>query len=999
MENLTIWTKEEIIEQIREKAGSYVPEWKFDTEFPDIGTALALVYAEMHARTANKFSQVFLKNRIAFLNELNAGLLPAVPAAGYITFSLVNDQVDGVALPSGTVVSAQPEDEEIGLINYRTEDDVYVSPARVEAIYHVCDQEDFISRVYEAGEGWKEEAFFDLSRTNLQRHELYFSHDQAFYIKESGWIQLSLYLRGEFRVPEEIQRKLTDPACACFEYYSGSGYEKFSGERLEEGTILLRKGEEQPPFARTEVEGRPGYFIRCVVRDMEPFKYLEFGRMAIRSWGSNILPDSVYANGIESSRKHCFPFGERLTNFNEVYFGCEEALCKKGARVTLAFNLDFAKIPLDYNVENDPVKWEWIMKRSDFKSDPEYDVTIEEVMWEYYNGKGWARLFPDDRYSQVFLPRNDVNGEYKKIEWICPHDLEPLVVNSCESRYIRARIIKVNNLFKLKGAYISPVMEDTIFEYDYLGREVEPEHMISYNNLESRQAPKTASDQAAAFRPFIQTGMQRQALYLGFQLPLSEGPLKLFFMIKDNVDRTRQNLLWEYYNGSSWKELNLVDETRSFSKSGIVTVMGRRDFALKKIFGREQYWIRITDVHNGYAPKNRTAALPVIRGIYMNTTRIMNVDKAVSELFRREGYQENSRLELSDRKIIKAEVWVNEVNDLRAGEYEKLMKEKLLKPVYDEAGMRKEAWVKWNQAEDFTESGETSRDYVLDRNEGFILFGNGRQGKLPASSRSENIRVEYLSGGGEHTNVGENRIRQMNQEIGFINEIKNPQALAGGSNIESLSDALIRNSAKIRHQNRAITVRDYEEIVMAASRSIMRVKCFSGYGRYGQRSPGAVTLIVLQKDFEHRRELFGTIKDEVERYLKDKVEGNLFCMGKLAVMEPEFAELSVRADITVSNYNAAFQVKKQVQDRLESFLNPLTGNFHNQGWEIGQLPNNIQIKNAIGNIPDLVFVKNIYISAFAGDAMGRREVDLEQIRQNRYILPVSGQHEVMIDIG
>lgn len=33
-------TKEEILEQIEKKAKSYVPEWRFDKENPDIGTAL-----------------------------------------------------------------------------------------------------------------------------------------------------------------------------------------------------------------------------------------------------------------------------------------------------------------------------------------------------------------------------------------------------------------------------------------------------------------------------------------------------------------------------------------------------------------------------------------------------------------------------------------------------------------------------------------------------------------------------------------------------------------------------------------------------------------------------------------------------------------------------------------------------------------------------------------------------------------------------------------------
>lgn len=361
-------------------------------------------------------------------------------------------------------------------------------------------------------------------------------------------------------------------------------------------------------------------------------------------------------------------------------------------------------------------------------------------------------------------------------------------------------------------------------------------------------------------------------------------------------------------------------------------------------------------------------------------------------------YQENSRFELSDRKIIKAEISVNEVNDLSAGELSQLMKEKRLKPIYDETGILREAWVRWNMVDDFSESGETSRDYVLDKNEGLLLFGNGRHGRIPPSSRTENIRVEYLSGGGEHTNVKENQIRQMSQETGYISTVRNPRALAGGFNIETLHDAMVRNSSKIRHQNRAITARDYEEIAMAASRNIKKVKCFAGYGIQGQQSPGAITLVVLQKDFEHDRDRFAFIKDEVENYLKDKVYGNLFLAGKLAVIEPEFVELSVRAEITVSHYNVAFGVKKQVEARLTSFFDPLTGNYHGQGWDIGQLPNNIQIKNALSNIPELLNVRNIYISAFAGNSKGRREVDVEQMRRNRYVLPVGGTHEIVIDI-
>ena len=992
MQNLETETKEQLIEQIQEKAVSYVPEWRFDRQFPDIGTALALVYAQMQAKTAGKFSQIFLKNRIAFLNELKAGLLPAVPARGYVTFSLVNEDVKGVELPAGTVVNAQAEGEG-GLIGYRTTQDVYVSPAAVKSIYQACGRADLIARIYEAGETGEETVLFDLNAENLQRHELYFSHKEALYIKERGWIALSFYLREDRKVMEELLKKLADSNYACFEYYGENGYEQFGGQKFENGSILLYKAPDQPAFAKTEVNGQESYYIRCRLSEGNAFENLEFSRVTLCSRGNNLVPDSIYANGIESNKKSCFPFGERLTNFNEVYFGCEEALCKRGAGITVAFNLSFVKIPMDYNAENDPVKWEWIMKRSDFKSDPEYDVTIEEVIWEYYNGTGWARLFPDSRYSRLFFPSYQGEGEYKELTFRCPADMEALVVNACESCYIRARIVKVNNLFKLKGAYISPIVEDAVFAYDYAGGETQPETTCSCHNLEWEQMGK-----GIPFRPFEQAGTRNPSLYLRFEKPLVDGPLKMLFLIKDNADRSSQGLLWEYWNGRGFQELNAVDETKCFSKSGLITLMGRSDFALKRFFGREGYWLRITDVSGAYLLENRTMVCPVTQGIHMNTTKVMNVDKAGTGLFRMEVYQENSRFVLPDRKILRAEVFVNELDGLREGEIEHLLREKRLQPVYGEAGVLQEAWVKWEQVADFSQSGEASRHYVLDPNEGLLVFGNGRQGRIPPSSPTENIRAEYLSGGGEHTNVKEGRIRQMNQEMGFINSVRNPKALFGGCDLEPLQEALVRSSAALRHQNRAITARDYEEIAMAASRNLKRVKCFSGYGPQGEKSPGAITLVLLQKDAPSGLEHFSLIKEEVERYLKDKADGNLLSSGKLSVSEPEFVELSVRVEITVSHYNAAFQVKKQVYERLEHFLNPLSGNYHGQGWEIGRLPNNLQVKNAIGNIPELLFVRNLYLSAFAGTGIGRREVDLEKIRKNRYILPISGQHEVIIDV-
>ena len=71
---------EEIIRKIGAVAASYTPEWDFNPESPDIGSALALVYADMLGETARQMDRLGYKNQLAFFGSLGAERKPAVPA-------------------------------------------------------------------------------------------------------------------------------------------------------------------------------------------------------------------------------------------------------------------------------------------------------------------------------------------------------------------------------------------------------------------------------------------------------------------------------------------------------------------------------------------------------------------------------------------------------------------------------------------------------------------------------------------------------------------------------------------------------------------------------------------------------------------------------------------------------------------------------------------------------------------------------------------------------
>ncbi len=871
------WRKEEILQQIQRKARSYTPEWRFDLEQPDIGTALAFVYAGMFEGTLRRFEKIPEKNRIAFLNELDAKLLPAMSGAGYVFFKMVNEEVEGVGLEAGTVVLADVSDLPEGQVEFETTDDLYVTPAVISRIYQTCGSRDQICRIYqndvEEKKVWPV-TFFSNQYPNLQEHILYLSHSVLFGICGEGSIQMEWRILGDTRQSEEYLEVLQKKEVAVFEYYSEDGWKRFWRQELSEGTLLFQKTEEQPAFCRTELAGVSDFWIRCRIWKQEMFDRMRLSSIKLTSRNQGILPDTIYGAGEECNIHEYFPFGERLDLYSEVYFGCQEVLSKSGAQITLSFGIDFVRIPLDG--EKKQIEWEWVMKKSDFRPDMEFDVTIEAVIWEYYNGSGWTRLFQENGYQKIFSAEKGVMGQYQAMEFTCPEDMQPVLINAAEAYYIRARITKINNLYKMTGNYIVPLLRNTLFRYQYTESRM-PEYVVLENNMDRLCMPGPDFFAGEEVLPFTRTEVNEMAVYFGFGTAPVGNPLKILFLLGDTDEQSRRQLLWEYWNGSHWKNLNRIDETENFSRTGIVTFSGQPDSRKKKLFGEEKYWLRARDVSDAYFD-TKEEFLPVIRGIYMNATAIRNA-----------------------------------------------------------------------------------------------------------------------AGGGEYTNLKEGMVNKMSRSAGFIRKVSNPEALVGGCDVETLQQAVRRNSAALRHQNRAVVPRDYEELAGLACREIQSAKCFTGYDAKGEPLHGAVTLVVLQKAFRQSGTGFHRVKQQIIDYMQDKISQTLLDNQKFFVVEPVFAELCVYAELSVRDFNKVFAVKKEVLGRLEDFFRP--AGETDGGWEIGTFPDNMQIQNAINDVPEIVSIRSIMLTAYTRSAAGRREVDVEKIKKSRYVLPVNGIHELVITVN
>ena len=984
MVKIDMRSKGEIVSIIKERAKSYTPEWTMDTDSPDIATVLALAYADMFSGTLKKVNGIPLKNEIAFFNTINATLLPAAPSRGYVSFSLSSDDVGASQVPKGTVISAAGGTDDT--IFFETTDDLLVSPADIAAVFCADDSDDYIGE-YEEFTG-ENVTRFDKSSKNLQSHILRVAHSYAFDIRTAGEIRLIFFQKGGTKVNRNLVKLLADKDAVCIEYYAGEkdGYVPFSDIRESGGTILLFKDPGTPAIVADE----DGFNIRLTVKKIKGLEELSFSYIEANPYGKQIAADCVTDGNIGYEQKEFFPFGERFQLFNEVYFGCSEVLDKCGAKITMSFDLSMIEVPIENAFGDDQMNWKWIADKGDFKEVKEFRISITDVIWEYYNGYGWSRLYTDSSYSDIFNFTQGVTGCFKSLSFVCPEDITKVIVGAEEGYFIRARIVKAENLYKLRGFFISPMIRNLAFEYHYEEDGCRINTISAYNCIEEKSYDMLDSDTYDGFVPFYTVGAKNRTMYFGFTQPPDNGPFRILWDIKECHMTAQPRLDWEYLSRDGWKHLNMIDETEGFTKVGISIFLDNHGFRLTELFGRELYWIRITDVKDFYManPSSR----PVIRGISRNAVGAVNLDSHAEEYFTMNIYAENTQFELAAKSILSFELYVNEFSTLTEAEAEELERQGKLIRVTGSDGIDTELWVKWEEVNTFITENSLSRSYVIDRGNGIFTFGNGRNGRIPAVSEDDNIRVVYTTGGGRRTNVEVGRIGGIERSIGFVSGVTNPKQFYGGCDIETVYEAIERSAVMLRTQGKAIAGRDYERLTMCASRCVERVRCFRGVNSTGLPERGAVTLVVMKKDSTE----FSKVSEDIRHFLLPRIAGGIVSSDLLYITEPTFVIINVRAEIAVREINGIFDLKKNVEEKLRTYIDSYCGGKNDRVWKLGRTPNEQQLRSAILRIPEILYIRNIYITTYISGPDGLVETDDEGIRKYAFILPVSGEHDISV---
>ena len=152
---------------------------------------------------------------------------------------------------------------------------------------------------------------------------------------------------------------------------------------------------------------------------------------------------------------------------------------------------------------------------------------------------------------------------------------------------------------------------------------------------------------------------------------------------------------------------------------------------------------------------------------------------------------------------------------------------------------------------------------------------------------------------------------------------------------ESSDKFYIRVSERLRHKNRAITIWDYEHLVLEAFPQIYKAKCLNhtklienettGEMEYNEVAPGYVTVITIpnlqnRNDNNPLRPYTNQgLLLQIEEYLQQRIS----CHVKLGVRNPQFEEVRLKFRLKLlKGFDDFTYYKKQLQQEITQFLTP-----------------------------------------------------------------------------
>lgn len=938
---------EQTYEKMQKLMHSYVPEFAYEHGGADPGSVLTDLCGSMIEESRERYEKVLPRHRVQYLNLFEHLLKEPVSAAkAYVQFQPVSGYDGKVPIPTGTKVLAASS--EAGDIVFETEHGMTISDTTPELVVVTDREQDrIIKRTYSEQNPVVFSAF-GTEGENCTEHRLYLCFDHLFDWMSGLDLYLSVQAGGEEEKDTILKFLTGDQVCWSILEADG-GHHPFLKAEKADGKIHLELPEYVPQ--KTVMGQKEGYYLVLTCTDRVPEFYVR--SLAVEFSGENKAPKEVYLNGNEEPSGSFCPFGRPLELYYEFAVDDKEVLSRKGAKVSMSFLLNYRVHEEKLELPEMELEYKAIMKkpREQLNVRPA-EVKADYVCWEYLSETGWKRLLKDEQSSTMF--NGSVSGQ-TILEFICPEDMAEYDPDRRSGR-IRARLLQAENIYRMPAIYQCPVIAGLHFSYTYEQKVQYADWAMTRNNFEEKNITEALQGKETV-QLFYETEHRRRTMYLGFSGPVSGIPFSLYFDIENNSD-CPISFQVEYLSDRGFLPVKTADYTDGFSGSGNMLLMIPDDIQKTTKFGYEGYFLRFIN----YNSENPEYLLPLIHGIYPNMARVVNVN-TVTEEFYLDQTEDAVHIQLSQQNLLKVEVFVREQTE------------------------EGDQWIPWKTSGRLTAAGRICR---IDMASGELTFRKHQFAGFHLSEDGPQIRVLHSHYSGSTANVPAGAIHIPGTAIRYLSGVTNPFPAYGGYDGYTEETAMRLVSGMLRTRNRAVTRKDFAELIAQESYGIRKVKC--------QNQLDQVTIAVLVEEYEKGAHVFSGIKKAIrDRLLRDSA---LMPMGKnLLFIQPHFIKMNVRVWLEKETMEQAYDLQQQALMLMTEFLDPLHGGVSGQGWEIGEFPRISQLTAALrAGLYGCSITRMVITAQVNGQECSVDEEFYENLN-DPFAMAVNGEHKVYIEVS
>lgn len=1022
-------TAVEVAAQTRSLLRDFTPEWNGDAPDP-LAAALIAIFARYTEIIIQRLNEAPRKNFLAFLDLLGASLLPPQPARAPLTFSLAaGSEVPGV-VPAGTQVAVPPSEGETEPVIFETERELVVTAAELDAIFTRDPEPDsygdyslLVSTAAPEGEPILE------GRTPID-HILYIGDREFFAQSNLSAVKLDV----------TFDRVVQDEMTIQWERWDGEGWSSIGSAPLKTNTTDAKQRfnlGNLDLIPVSEIAGLDSRWIRgrmltpISLSDVKQIGKVRAGQLpsittpqltAVIS--GDVIAEYSFSNQIPvDTSKEFFPFGNKPQLGDAWLIAQSEAFSQSGVTITLDIIITMAdrNLPAGAN----PV-----------------------VVWEFWTGKAWQSLNPVPNP----VPGVPKDGEVQdntanvtksgKVFLRLPVPSAPLAINGTDGAWLRARLAGgnygkeafytlVNPNDPTKGFTLTPETFAppivSALKISYNGSKTgKQEVMRAYNDFVFN-LPVQVPAAASTLKPFLSVsetvvgGETKPTVYFGFTLPdgsdFPQRTISLYFSLvaplfgATSASTTEEPMLaWECWDGDRWNGLIVVDHTAALSRPGLLEFLPPDSFVSSPEFGLARHWLRARWESGTFAFKPRA------RRVLLNTTMATQSVTLRNEVLGSSDGSKSQKFRATRAPILDAPLLEVREPELPSAAEQRAIKNEgdqdAITIIPGEEGRPREIWVRWHETTDFYGSGQRDRHYALDHLTGEVRFGDGLNGLIPPVGAGSLRLLQYRTGGGASGNRPAGVIVQLKTTVPYVDKVTNYEAAAGGADAESLDRLIERASRSIRHNDRAVTFEDFEDIAMLASPEVARAKCVPLRNLISDpldknvpvdplsRLPGLrgqVSVIVVPRSTVVKP----LPSHELIELVQDRLDERSVPTAHVWVTGPLYLRVDVDVEIVLVSLEGAGAVQMAVQLSLAAFLHPITGGLDGKGWDFGREPHLSDLYALIESIPGVDHVNRLELDEKVDDAdINTLGLDaataVEDIKKTGRFLVYSGSHKISL---